>query len=1548
MTIDFRTIRPIRGTQHNGFEELCCQLARGEGPTGGRYVRNGTPDGGVECYWISADGSERGFQAKYFFDLGSSQWSQMDESVETVLSTHPRLTRFTFCLPINLPDARIPKKKSQRERWDEHVENWRQTAAARGMSVEFELWDETRLLDLLSQPLHAGRRWFWFRTAELSAEWVRSHISEAHAGAGPRYTPAVHVDLPVAAIFETLGQSPEFRTRLLRVAHTVREAFDGLFTKTASGTWSTPGVDAAMPAVIDGLQAAFVGLSEDPPVKPPRPISEWLRDAYQVTRRVEEAIRQVRRESSEDGKSSSSDSDPTRYQQHCVDRCERALRDFTRFAEDVSLELTTRPALLITGEAGAGKSHLLCDVAARRATAGSPTLALLGQQLGGGDVWDQLIRRGLRLDCTREELLGALSTAAEAAGGRALILIDAINEATDTRWEDELPQMLEVIARYPRVGVAVTCRSSHVDLLVRADLVPGRLTRIEHRGFAGRPFEAIDTFCRFYGIESLNTPPLTVEFENPLLLKLYCEGLRENGLSRPPRGHHGLRRLFQTLLDAVNRKLSKPQWMDFAESSRAVHRAVDAIADAMLAAGVDRLERSVADRLLEAIVPTRGGHSRSLLRHLAAEGILTEDVHWERDRDERTPVVRFAYERQADFALVSRLLDQHLDPRDPAATFTGEGWMAGWFTDETAARRRRRLLPALITLVSELTGQELCQLVPHSEPWDILRQADLEALPLRAPEHVTPMAVARVERWLDEGPHGSAHYSCVDEVYERVVQLAAVPDHPLSADWLHARLRQMPMPERDRVWSIYLHRTWASDEPMGTAVGRLLTWAWPEDAEVRDPTQGYEDEVIELTAKAITWCLTTPNRFIRDRATKALVSLTHRRPHLLIRLLDAFREVDDLYLAERLYAACYGSVLRSQHPAGLSSFAQRVFDLVFATGCPPANVLLRDYARGIVEWAVHHGCRIEGDLGLIRPPYRSAPPPESAPEWDDLRQRHEGREYGGLILSLWPDSGDFARYVLASDSEDRGLQSWTDRPDPFAELHRLDTQRITLPQPLAGRWYAINFPRIRFSISPPVQPPDESDSDDAENNVADEQIEFFDLGGNESGETTEEFLASLTPDEAHLLERHIAADDAWRREFDAARDTRSDLVMAGDFPCRWIFTRVLDVGWTPEQFGSFDTEADAGYGRESRKPERMGKKYQWLAYHELAARVFDHRPMRHDPTHGTAQYAGPWEHHFRQIDPSCLVARPAPDWDGRPCWWAPLHHPLRPTEGATDDEWVRDLTSVPDTSVPLAVRDPADGRVWLSLRTSIAWEQSQADLVRLSRTSRRLLSFTVASVLIRKVDQDHFLERMAGEDWNGMDVRTSEVSEQFLGEFWWAPSYEQIARDASADLSPPIDDGNTAFQCVRNTEIPAATTVMRYLGNSDGFDCSCPEKDTPGGYIPAVWLARRLGLEWAGQQFQFRDSAGRVIAYDPAYSGNGPEGLLFDRDALSEFLRRESLSLVWLIVGEKMVMGADIHDDDRVGRLVFRRLYKLSDDGRPVLTSRRSVLLEQEGETELE
>lgn len=207
MPLDWKGIRPLQGGRDKGFEELCAQLARAERPSGSKFKRKAPPDAGVECYATLEDGAEWAWQSKYFSRLGASQWSQIDRSVEKALEKHPRLVRYFVCVPLDRADARIEGQKSAQDRWDDHVAKWNTWASDRGMTVEFTYWGSHELLELLTQREHIGRVRFWFDVQGFDAAWFTARFDEARRTAGPRYTPEVHVDLPIAREFEAFGRT---------------------------------------------------------------------------------------------------------------------------------------------------------------------------------------------------------------------------------------------------------------------------------------------------------------------------------------------------------------------------------------------------------------------------------------------------------------------------------------------------------------------------------------------------------------------------------------------------------------------------------------------------------------------------------------------------------------------------------------------------------------------------------------------------------------------------------------------------------------------------------------------------------------------------------------------------------------------------------------------------------------------------------------------------------------------------------------------------------------------------------------------------------------------------------------------------------------------------------------------------------------------------------------------------------------------------------------------------------------------------------------------
>ena len=143
LSIDFRTIRSFGGSQNHAFEELCSQLAALEPRVDtDLFHRKGIGgDAGVECYVRHRNGSETGWQAKYFFDLDSGQ---LDKSIEQALAKHPRLTRYIVCIPFDLPDARVARTQSQLQRWEAWKKKWKTKTTIQKRSLLYRAMEQER------------------------------------------------------------------------------------------------------------------------------------------------------------------------------------------------------------------------------------------------------------------------------------------------------------------------------------------------------------------------------------------------------------------------------------------------------------------------------------------------------------------------------------------------------------------------------------------------------------------------------------------------------------------------------------------------------------------------------------------------------------------------------------------------------------------------------------------------------------------------------------------------------------------------------------------------------------------------------------------------------------------------------------------------------------------------------------------------------------------------------------------------------------------------------------------------------------------------------------------------------------------------------------------------------------------------------------------------------------------------------------------------------------------------------------------------------------
>lgn len=341
-------------------------------------------------------------------------------------------------------------------------------------------------------------------------------------------------------------------------------------------------------------------------------------------------------------------------------------------------------------------------------------------------------------------------------------------------------------------------------------------------------------------------------------------------------------------------------------------------------------------------------------------------------------------------------------------------------------------------------------------------------------------------------------------------------------------------------------------------------------------------------------------------------------------------------------------------------------------------------------------------------------------------------------------------------------------------------------------------------------------------------------------------------------------------------ESRFDLSIAQ----RFIFGRVLELGWTVERFGSFDKRMASGRVQRSPSAERVGKKYQWISYHEFLARLADNFEFAGRWSSEECSYEGPWQLGLRNIDPSSLARRTYADGSENTTttWRSPVRYEFPIAESC--EPWLKVDSDLPSIEPFLLVTAP-DSKKWLSLQTHLEWREPNAPdedyLTR--RLPKRQFYYLIFSYILRKRDKSEFLKWAREQHFFGRWMpEGADVDQVFQGECFWAPAAASYSEGWTREIYSP--DGE---------EIPVEliSTVANYSGS---FRSDSSTEDRISMYVPSAWLCEAMKLTWTPEGHFL--SGNSVTAFDPSTSEPGPSALLVDFEAFRGFLDENELDVV--------------------------------------------------------
>jgi chromosomal replication initiation ATPase DnaA len=203
----------------------------------------------------------------------------------------------------------------------------------------------------------------------ISKDWYKKHLTQIKRKAGARYTPELNVNLPISEIFDGISRTEKFYIEirekygeLLRDFIYVTSKFEDIELQKAYDEIKKE-ADSIFKLIEKIKEYNTVRIPWDKLYKQIKGLEDHLWEFTDKLRTVKEKVKDIKAPARADGSYQSSPSERLNSDIHHISKAQESIRYFEELSSSAKAQLSNHPFLLLTGSAGTGKTHLLCDVA---------------------------------------------------------------------------------------------------------------------------------------------------------------------------------------------------------------------------------------------------------------------------------------------------------------------------------------------------------------------------------------------------------------------------------------------------------------------------------------------------------------------------------------------------------------------------------------------------------------------------------------------------------------------------------------------------------------------------------------------------------------------------------------------------------------------------------------------------------------------------------------------------------------------------------------------------------------------------------------------------------------------------------------------------------------------------------------------------------------------------------------------------------------------------------------------------------------------------------
>ena len=433
---------------------------------------------------------------------------------------------------------------------------------------------------------------------------------------------------------------------------------------------------------------------------------------------------------------------------------------------------------------------------------------------------------------------------------------------------------------------------------------------------------AVEYMFKSFSIPLPTWPILIQEFRNPLMLTLFCRS--HQGVTTPPK-HETRLEIIENYIHHFNERLSAS--FHYSPSVNILQDVLHEIAAYMI---VKENRWAIPQIDLLTILEqhqTIGSKSNVFLDALLDEGLLNE--YYSLDNK---PFYTFAYDTMGGYLIASTMVENNN--------------ISGALLDDEV------ILEALTDLLPAKKDKELFEVLKDEDTGFSLMNMFLKNLSTRT--YLTAGGRDFLQSLYDKRQ--------LIDMFEVIARVPFNNDWPLNATVLDSLLKPMRLVDRDAVWTVNISDNTYLKEQIST----LVAWARSASQEI---ILHLDKDILLHISRLLIWTLATTDKALRDRTTRALINLLKNDNGCLLQCIQDYHMVNDDYIVERLFAIAFGCCTSSQEKGFVEKVAQLTYDCVFKEGQPRENILIRDFSKNIIDYAVSLHCNLDLEKEKITPPY---------------------------------------------------------------------------------------------------------------------------------------------------------------------------------------------------------------------------------------------------------------------------------------------------------------------------------------------------------------------------------------------------------------------------------------------------------------------------------------------------------------------------------------------------------------------------------------------------